>query len=103
MSESTLTTTSDVRLDRLEARVDGIEEKIATNHRETLAAIEASRGEINNGATVKLIGAGAILLTAAGTAINALAPVLPDVFRARYATPVVVTVTAPAASASGAP
>lgn len=82
-----------------EAKLDALEAKSEKRHDETMAAIKASSGVLNNAAIVKLLAAGALLLTSLAGIGNALTPVLPDVLRAKYPAPVVV-VTSPAPTTS---
>lgn len=97
--------------------------KSEERHVEVMAAIEGAKatdakqaakiGELESNLSNKDVGkiAGAVvaLIMAIVAILTALAPVLPQVVQARYATPVVVTVTAPpstpppAPSATGAP
>ena len=88
------------KLASLEKAINALEAKNKARHDELMTAVKASSGEVNNTAIVKLVAAGALLLTSLAGIGNALAPVLPDFFRARYATPVVVTVAAPAPATS---
>lgn len=98
---------NEAKLGDLGLQLAALEAKSEKRHDETMSAIKASSGEVNNAALVKLLAAGALLLTSLAGIGNALAPVLPDVFRAKYSAPVVVTVAAPTTAApvtsTGAP
>ena len=86
--------------------------KSEERHTEVMAAIEGAKateakqaakiGELESNLSNKDVGkiAGAVvaLIMAIVAILTALAPVLPQVVQARYATPVVVTVTAPTPS-----
>lgn len=86
--------------------------KSEERHTEVMAAIEGEKatdakqaakiGELESNLSNKDVGkiAGAVvaLIMAIVAILTALAPVLPQVVQARYATPVVVTVTAPTPS-----